>query len=190
MKQHLDRYPRPSPFKRIMAGIAAWSVLVGQLAPVMALPTGASVRSGTVSFEESAGNLRVLQETDRAIVHYSSFNIGASEAVEFVQPGSSSAILNRIGGGSPSDILGSLSANGKVYLINPNGIIFGSSARVNVGGLVASSFDISDSDFASGTMRFKGGGGAGGGLRLVVPRGRGARNYSMISSGWSGGISR
>ena len=160
MNQNIERYPRLSLRKRIMLGVAAWSVLIGQFAPVLALPTGADVRNGTVTFEETDGYLRVLQESGGAIVHYDSFNIGSAETVEFVQPGSAAAILNRVVGGSPSDILGSMLANGRVYLINPNGIVFGTSARVNVGGLVASSFNISDSDFASGNLKFTGPGGA------------------------------
>ncbi|MEJ7807902.1 MAG: filamentous hemagglutinin N-terminal domain-containing protein, partial [Telluria sp.] len=87
-----------------------------------------------------------------------SFNIGAGEAVRFIQPGSDSVALNRVLGSDPSSILGSLTANGKVFLINPNGVLFGKGASVNVGGLVASTLDISDQDFMAAKYRFSGAG--------------------------------
>jgi hypothetical protein len=59
-------------------------------------------------------------------------------------------------GADPSSILGSLSANGKVFLVNPNGILFGKGASVNVGGLVASTLNITDSDFFAGNYKFSG----------------------------------
>ena len=59
-------------------------------------------------------------------------------------------------GSDPSSILGSLSANGKVFLVNPNGMLFGQGAQVNVGGLVASTLDITDSDFMAGNYKFTG----------------------------------
>lgn len=78
--------------------------------------------------------------------------------MRFVQPSSSAVALNRVLGSDPSSILGSLSANGKVFLVNPNGILFGQGAQVNVGGLVASTLNITDGDFMSGTYRFSGAG--------------------------------
>ncbi len=75
-----------------------------------------------------------------------------------MQPGSNSVALNRVLGSDPSNILGSLSANGKVFLLNPNGILFGKGAQVNVGGLVASTLTLTDSDFMAGRYNFTGGG--------------------------------
>jgi filamentous hemagglutinin family protein len=73
-----------------------------------------------------------------------------------VQPGSSSVALNRVVGSEPSAIFGSLSANGKVFLVNPNGVLFGQGSQVNVGGLVASTLDLSDADFMAGHYAFTG----------------------------------
>ena len=91
-------------------------------------------------------------------INWQSFNIGKREAVQFVQPNSSSVALNRVLGADPSSILGSLSANGKVFLVNPNGILFGKGAQVNVGGLFASTLNITDADFMAGRYKFTGSG--------------------------------
>ena len=112
-----------------------------------ALPMGGVTASGQATIAADAGNLTVTQSTQNAVINWQSFNIGSSEAVFFVQPGSNSVALNRVTGSDPSSLLGSLSANGKVFLVNPHGILFGPNAQVNVAGLVASTLDISDTDF-------------------------------------------
>lgn len=127
--------------------------------PVMALPQGESVRSGRVQFKEIGNTLVVLQQSGSAVVNYNSFSIDGGETVRFIQPGSSAAILNRVTGGSRSVIAGNLLANGQVYLINQNGILFSGSSRVNVGGLVASGLNMTDSDFFGRNLRFSGGSG-------------------------------
>jgi filamentous hemagglutinin family protein len=76
------------------------------------------------------------------------------ELTRFIQQSASSAVLNRITGQSPSQILGALQSNGKVFLINPNGIVFGAGSRVDVNGLVASSLDLSNADFLAGHLKF------------------------------------
>jgi len=156
--------------------------------PVMALPQGESVRNGRVNFKQFGNTLIVLQQTGSAVVNYSSFNIGGGETVRFIQPSSSAAILNRVTGGGRSVIAGNLLANGQVYLINQNGILFSGSARVNVGGLVASGLNMSDSDFFARNQRFSGGGGSvinegsisAGRVTLV---GKDVENYGSISGG-------
>ena len=70
------------------------------------------------------------------------FGIGEGESVRFVQPSASSITLNRVTGGDRSGIFGNLNANGQVWLINPNGILFGQNARINVGGLLGTTRDI------------------------------------------------
>lgn len=124
-----------------------------------ALPAGDTVVAGSATVTSSNGSMTVKQASQNAVLNWQSFNIGAAEAVRFEQPNSSSVTLNRVIGADPSSILGSLSANGKVFLVNPNGILFGKGASVNVAGLVASTLNISDSDFMAGNYKFAGAGG-------------------------------
>ncbi len=128
-------------------------------ANVYALPTGGAVSAGGATIAGAgAGKMTVTQSTQNAAINWQSFSIGQGEAVRFVQPNSSSVALNRVLGADPSSIFGSLSANGRVFLVNPNGILFGQGAQVNVGGLVASTLNITDGDFMSGAYRFSGAG--------------------------------
>ncbi len=123
-----------------------------------AAPTGGVVSAGSASIAGGAGKTTINQSSQNAAINWQSFSIGQGEAVQFVQPNSSSVALNRVLGSDPSSILGSLSANGKVFLVNPNGILFGKGAQVNVGGLVASTLNITDSDFMAGKYKFAGAG--------------------------------
>ncbi|MCB1085943.1 MAG: filamentous hemagglutinin N-terminal domain-containing protein, partial [Verrucomicrobiae bacterium] len=119
--------------------------VIGGLAvppPAGANPLGEAVRHGDVQFERIDGQLRILQASDKAIIDWESFSIGAGELTQFFQPGSRSAALNRVRGASASTIEGALRANGRVYLINPNGILIGPSGTVDVGGFVASTLDV------------------------------------------------
>jgi filamentous hemagglutinin family protein len=124
----------------------------------IALPAGGVVAAGGASISTVAGSTTINQSTQNAAINWQSFNISSGEAVRFVQPNSNSVILNRVVGADPSNILGSLTANGKVFLVNPNGILFGKGASVNVGGLVASTLNIADSDFMAGNYKFSGAG--------------------------------
>jgi len=121
-----------------------------------ALPVGGTVAAGSASIASSANSMTINQSTQNVAINWQSFSIGQGQGVQFVQPNSSAVALNRVLGQDPSSILGSLSANGKVFLVNPNGILFGPSAQVNVGGLVASTRNITDADFMAGRHRFAG----------------------------------
>ena len=99
--------------------------------------------------------MTIYQTQPQAIIDWSSFNIGANASVYFNQQGNTSwAALNRIWDNNPSQIYGRLTADGKVYLINQNGILFGPGSQVNVHGLVASSLNLSIDNFLSGTLSF------------------------------------
>ncbi|MGE1153881.1 filamentous hemagglutinin N-terminal domain-containing protein, partial [Pseudomonas kitaguniensis] len=120
-----------------------------------ALPTGGKVVGGQISLNQLGSQLVINQNSDRAILEWQSFDIGQNANVRFNQPGSNSTALNRVtGGGGQSVIQGSLSANGKVYLVNGAGVLFGPSAQVSTGGLVASTLDIANEDFLDGRDRF------------------------------------
>jgi len=105
------------------------------------------VTSGAASALQSGNKLTINQTSSNAVLNWSSFNVSANGQVVFQQPSANSIALNRIYQASPSAIFGQLTANGQIYLVNPNGIVFGSTASVNVAGLIASSLGISDSVF-------------------------------------------
>ncbi|MCE5312731.1 MAG: filamentous hemagglutinin N-terminal domain-containing protein, partial [Nitrospiraceae bacterium] len=119
-----------------------------------ALPSGGHITAGQGSVSASGSNMRITQQSDKMIINWQSFNIGRDASVNFVQPGSTSTALNRVVGSDPSAIFGSLTANGRVFLINPSGIIFGSTARIDVGGMVASTLNMKDNDFLAGSYNF------------------------------------
>jgi filamentous hemagglutinin family protein len=122
----------------------------------MATPTGGVVGAGQASILQTPGRTTITQTTPQLAINWQSFGIASGQSVQFVQPGRQAIALNRVVGADPSAILGQLSANGQVFLLNPNGILFGSGSSVNVGGLVASTLNISDVDFMSGHYRFRG----------------------------------
>jgi len=121
-----------------------------------ALPEGGVVSAGQADIASGIGGMTINQSSQNAAINWQSFSIGAGEAVYFNQPNSSAITLNRVLGSDPSNILGSLSANGNVFLVNPNGVMFGQGAQINVGGLVASTLNITDSDFMAGRFKFSG----------------------------------
>ncbi len=136
------------------AGLGAMATL----APIAAyaLPQGGAVTAGTASISTNANTLTVTQSSPKAIINWQSFGIGAGQTVNFRQPGASSVALNRVLGNDPSEIFGHLSANGQIFLVNPNGVYFAPGAQVNVGGLVASTLAISDRNFLAGNNQFAG----------------------------------
>ena len=110
------------------------------------------VSSGSATGVQSGNTFTVKQTTSTATLNWSSFNIGANGKVVFQQPASTSIALNRIFDTNPSSIFGALTANGQIYLINANGFLFGSGSTVNVGGLLASSLNLTDANFAAGIL--------------------------------------
>lgn len=145
---------------RLKVVIAAGFSLLGLLAqaPAFALPNGAAIVAGDAGIHTTVDgkHMTVDQQSNKLITNWNEFSVAGDESVSFHQPGSQSIALNRVLGINGSDIQGRIDANGKVFLINPNGVVFGKSAQVNVGGLVASTQNISDKDFLDGTYRFTG----------------------------------
>jgi len=138
------------------AGVAA--ILSGLAMNALALPTDGQVSVGQGSIAGAGNVMTVTQTSPKLTVNWNSFNIAQGETVRFQQPGSSAIALNRVLGSDPSAIYGSLQANGQVFLLNHNGILFGRTAQVNTGGLVASTLSLSDQDFQAGKFTFKGNG--------------------------------
>ena len=138
-------------FFRNTMGACLWPALA--FAPavmVSANPLGELVRHGDVQFERLPGQLRIFQGSDKAIIDWEAFSIAGGELTEFIQPGANSAALNRVRGLSASRLDGALKANGRVFLLNPNGIVIGPGGTVDVGGFVASTLDIPDQEFLGG----------------------------------------
>src|SRR3569832_434427 len=121
-------------------------------APANPLPTGGVVSDpSSASIVNSTPNLMQINQTAaKTTIRWNSVDIGQGYTVRFNQPSSSAEAMNYIGGANPSVIQGTLSANGKVYLVNSNGILFDGTAQVNVNTLIASSLDISQSTFDNG----------------------------------------
>src|SRR3990167_158761 len=126
-----------------------------------ALPTGPQVVVGSAAFSQQTGALTVTN-TPGTVINWKGFCMGAREAARFIQQGPTSSVLNRVIGAEASAILGALKSNGRVWLGNPNGILFGPSARIDVQGLVASTLAISNSNFLAGKLNFEAGAIAGG----------------------------
>ncbi|MES2243500.1 MAG: filamentous hemagglutinin N-terminal domain-containing protein [Pseudomonadota bacterium] len=144
---------RPSAASFAVKALSA-CLMLGLGASAYALPTGGVVAAGGASITSGASTTTITQTTANAAINWQSFGIAAGQTVQFVQPGSTSVALNRVLGADPSSIMGNLSANGRVFLLNPNGVLFGSGASVNVGGLVASTMSLSDARFMAGDYAF------------------------------------
>src|SRR5438128_5233419 len=125
-------------------------------APAAGGPAGGTVVGGSATIQGQGGPAVIVnQSSNSAIINWNTFNIGVNESVRFNQPGASSVVLNRVTGGlGPSEILGTLTANGRVFVINRDGILFGPNAVVNTAGFLATTHDIKNSDFMAGQYNF------------------------------------
>ena len=130
--------------------------------PSTALPTQATVAAGQVQISTSltpgaaavSAVMNVNQSSNQGIVNWGTFNVGTNSQVNFNLPSANASILNRVISSDPSQVLGSITSNGQVYLSNPNGVYFGRTASVDVGGLVATTGTITDSDYLAGLLNF------------------------------------
>lgn len=176
----------------VLAG-AALSAFAQQAPPAVdALPQGGVVTQGQAQLTQNGARLDINQTSNKAAINWQRFDIGAQAQVHINQPNAASVALNRVVGADVSQVFGQLSSNGQVVLVNPNGIVFGQGARVDVGGLVASTLNLADEDFMAGRMRFTRGAvageivnqgslsaAAGGYVAMLAPE---ARNEGVISA--------
>ncbi|TCV92330.1 filamentous hemagglutinin family protein [Luteibacter rhizovicinus] len=150
----VDRSGGPRLAKTLLAAALA----LGSSGQVLADQTGGQIVAGTGSIVHNGATTTISQASQHLSLNWQSFDIAANETVNFVQPGANSIAVNRILGNSASEIYGHLNANGQVWLINPNGVLFGKGAQVNVGGLVASTLDTADASMSSNKRSFSGDG--------------------------------
>lgn len=130
--------------------LATLTSLMTMTQGLSANPAGEQLIQGQAQFHRSSNVLTINQSSQRAIINWQQFSIQQGELTQFIQPGSNSAVLNRVVSGNPSEILGTLKANGQVFLINPNGIVVGNTGEINTQSFVASTLDVSDAEFMAG----------------------------------------
>ncbi len=146
-----------SKVSRMMLALAMLTSLAAT--PAAALPDGATVIHGGANVNRNGQTMTIQQTTQQAIINWNGFSISANELVQFLQPGVTASVLNRVTGVDPSVINGILQGNGNIFLINPNGVLIGPGGMVNAGGFLASTLELSNSDFLTGNLRFKQGSG-------------------------------
>ncbi|KIN70289.1 Filamentous hemagglutinin outer membrane protein [Sulfitobacter noctilucae] len=135
------------------------TALTPVLAQTQSLPIGGSVVAGDAQISTpGAGAMTINQSSDRAVINWQDFSIGAGGRVDINQPTANSAILNRVTGDTTSQIHGQLNANGRVFVVNPNGIFIGQTGSVNTGSFVASTLGVRTDRFMTGELVFEGDG--------------------------------
>ena len=120
----------------------------------LAAPTGGAVSAGQAAIHQAGNITDIRQSSQNAAINWQNFSIGAHETVNFHQPNAQSLTLNRVIGNERSIIDGAMNANGKVFISNPNGMLIGRDAQINVGSLVATTAQISNDDFMNGRYQF------------------------------------
>ncbi|MCU9954817.1 filamentous hemagglutinin N-terminal domain-containing protein [Burkholderia sp. BKH01] len=154
--ERVRRHGKSATRARVVAVLAL--LACGAATSVHALPTGEKIVSGKGDIHryDNGQQMSINQHSDKLVTDWQTFNIDKGQHVTFNQPSAASIALNRVVGQDGSAIHGNLDANGRVFLVNPNGILFSKSAQVNVGGLVATTLDIRNEDFDAGRYRFSG----------------------------------
>ena len=148
------RIPK-KPSNSIIFLVSFLSYLIGIFPSIVfALPAGGKVQAGSATImQPSAKQITIHQTTEKAIIDWQAFDVGSTEKVDFKLP-QGGVTLNRVTGNDVSQIFGQLTSNGNLWLINPNGILFGDSAQVDVHGLLATTSNISNTDFLSNNYNF------------------------------------
>lgn len=132
------------------------SALLASTTVSFAAPTGGVVTSGSATISSSGTTTNIVQSTSKATINWNSFSIASNETVNFNQPNVNSITLNRVIGNERSIIDGALNANGQVWILNSNGILFNSNAKINTAGIIATTKNLSDADFNAGNYKFSG----------------------------------
>lgn len=136
------RYRNRNQWKHRLTGMVLLAMALG--GSVQAMPSGGTIRSGNGSIVDQGQTMTVQQNSNRMAIDWTQFNIAKNETIRYAQPDKNAVALNRVTGGQQSLIEGNLNANGHVFLVNPNGVVFGKNASVDVGGLVASTARLAD----------------------------------------------
>jgi len=151
-----DVFFKLNPLAACVKTAIAGSMLMSIVTPAYAelpVPSAVWASMGGATREVIGNNMNIKQETDKVILNWETFNVSKESSVNFKQPSASSIALNKIGGENPSQILGTVTANGQILLVNKNGFVFGKDSVVNVHGLVASTLAISDQTFKDGMTK-------------------------------------
>ncbi|GAB4171309.1 MAG: hypothetical protein Fur0039_11440 [Rhodocyclaceae bacterium] len=157
--------------------VLALSIQLAFSAGALANPTGAQVVAGQVAFGQPNAATLAITNSPGAIINWQSFSIGQGEITRFIQQSASSAVLNRVVGANLSQIYGTLSSNGRVFLVNPAGIVVGASGIIDTAGFVASTLPMLDADFLAGKLAFRGGADSGA-----------IANHGSIRTGYGGRV--
>jgi filamentous hemagglutinin family protein len=163
-----------TPVMKITSTVVSFMLLFGPSGFAGNLPSGGTVVHGNVGIGVDGHTMTLTQASQQAIMTWNSFSIGAGYGVNIDQPSAQAAMLARVVGGDPSAILGSLTADGIFYLVNPNGVFFGQNATVDVGQLIATTLNLTDRDFLAGKLNF-------GGDSSAVVENRGSLNADFVA---------
>ena len=146
----------------LAAALLCQGVVYAQSPPAPTqLPEGGKVVGGSAAISSTGNTLTVQQSSQRAAIDWNTFNVGSGAQVNFNQPNAASVTLNRVLDNNPSHIMGRINAPGQVFIVNPNGVLFGATSQVDVGGLLVTTHGISNADFMAGKSSFEGNGKSG-----------------------------
>lgn len=178
-----------NPFFCALLPLTMHGIAFAQVLPVpTSLPTGGQVVSGSAVITSGTDYndtdfVHVAQSSSNVLINWTTFDIANGNLVQFDQPDAGSVAVNRVLSPSASFLDGALNSNGRVFVINPNGVLFGATSSVNVGGLLATTFDISEGNFSAGRFVFNGSAAGQGEYAGVV------RNQGEINVGVDGRLS-
>jgi filamentous hemagglutinin family protein len=178
--------------KTLLAVVSALLASAAQAQTANQLPTGGSVQTGSATITTSGSTMTITSQTSNTVINWQSFSIGTGQTANFVQPSTSSVVLNRVVGTEPSTILGALTSNGQVFISNNNGFAFGSGSQVNVAGLTLTSGGgdiVGTGSIGTALIGTLASGGSGGGAGVISGgSGSGAITVSTSIGGGLAGI--